>query len=124
MARTPERSLSPQEETVMRVIWTRGQCTADQVRRDLDGEQQLKDSTVRTVLRRLEEKGYLKHRVEGRTDVYCERLPAQRTAAQAVRQIIDRFCDGSLERLLRRHGRRQDALRGSARGPRPQDRPR
>ena len=60
----------------------------------------MKDSTVRTVLRRLEEKGYLVHEVSGRTYVYRERVPARKEAAQAVRQIVDRFCEGSVEQLL------------------------
>jgi BlaI family transcriptional regulator, penicillinase repressor len=100
MARSPRRALSPQEETMMRVIWKRGPCTAEQVRQELSATQPLKDSTVRTVLRRLEEKGYLTHEVEGRTYIYRERVAAQRAAIQGVRQIVERFCGGSVERLL------------------------
>ncbi len=73
--------------------------TADQVREALASRRALKDSTIRTVLRRLEEKGYLAHRVEGRTYVYTG-VNAQNVAARAVRQIIDRFCGGSVEQLI------------------------
>ena len=100
MARSTRRSMSPLEDTVMRVVWARGPCTAEDVRQALEHEQALKDSTVRTLLRRLEEKGYLTHKVDGRTYVYRGTLPAQKAAAQAVRQIVDRFCEGSVERLL------------------------
>ena len=100
MARPMKRSMSPLEDTVMRVIWARGPCTAEDVRQALLREQPMKDSTVRTVLGRLEEKGYLVHEVVGRTYVYRERVPAQKAAAQAVRQIVDRFCEGSVEQLL------------------------
>jgi predicted transcriptional regulator len=70
------------------------------VRQALARKQPMKDSTVRTVLRRLEEKGYLSHEVSGRTYVYRERVPARKAATQAVRQIVDRFCEGSVEQLL------------------------
>jgi BlaI family transcriptional regulator, penicillinase repressor len=100
MARPTKRLMSPLEDTVMRVIWTRGPCTADDVRQALSRKQPMKDSTVRTVLRRLEDKGYLTHEVSGRTYVYRERVPARKAATQAVRQIVDRFCEGSVEQLL------------------------
>jgi BlaI family penicillinase repressor len=100
MARPMKRSMSPLEDTVMRVIWARGPCTAEDVRQALLRKQPMKDSTVRTVLGRLEEKGYLVHEVAGRTYVYRERVPAQKAAAQAVRLIVDRFCKGSVEQLL------------------------
>lgn len=60
----------------------------------------LKETTVRTLLRRLEQKGYLKHKEEGRAYVYCAVEPARSLAARAVRQIIDRFCQGSVEELV------------------------
>jgi BlaI family transcriptional regulator, penicillinase repressor len=100
MAIPAKRSMSPLEDTVMRVIWARGPCTADDVRQALSRKQPMKDSTVRTVLRRLEDKGYLTHEVSGRTYVYRERVPARKAATQAVRQIVDRFCEGSVEQLL------------------------
>jgi predicted transcriptional regulator len=61
----------------------------------------LKDATIRTVLRRLEEKGYVTHTVLGGTFVYQATETAEATAASAVRNIIERFCGGSLERALR-----------------------
>ena len=69
-------------------------------RTQLEKTQQLKDSTVRTILRRLEEKGYVEHEVEGRTYVYRPRVKSQHVAIDAVRGIIDRFCGGSVEDLL------------------------
>jgi BlaI family penicillinase repressor len=92
--------MSPLEETVMNVIWARGPCTGDDVRKALWRKQAMKESTVRTVLHRLEQKGYLVHDVAGRTYVYRERVPARKAAAQAVRQIVKRFCEGSVEQLL------------------------
>ena len=55
---------------------------------------------MRTVLRRLEEKGYLAHTVEDRTFVYRPAESPQRVAGRAVKRIVDWFCDGSVEALL------------------------
>jgi BlaI family penicillinase repressor len=88
------------ESAVMQVVWSKGRVTADDVRQALARRQDLKDSTVRTILRRLEEKGYVEHDVDGRTYVYRPRVEPQNVASQQVRGIIDRFCRGSVENLL------------------------
>jgi predicted transcriptional regulator len=88
------------EQLLMEFIWSHGRCTADVCREALLPARALKDSTVRTVLRRLEEKGLLKHQVEGRTFFYEATQPQRHFAARAVKQIIDRFCGGSVEQLL------------------------
>lgn len=100
MAREKKPELSPLENRVMNVIWDRGTATAEDVRGALAPDQPLKDSTVRTVLRRLEEKGFATHTVEGRTYVYSPKVAPQNVASEAVRGIIERFCDGSVEDLL------------------------
>lgn len=84
----------------MRVVWERGSVTAEQIRVQLACSRPMKDSTVRTVLRRLEEKGYVKHTTERRTFVFSPTVASHRVATEAVRGIIDRFCDGSVENLL------------------------
>ena len=60
----------------------------------------LKDPTIRTVLRRLEEKGYVTHSVVSGTFIYRAKESAETTAATAVQGIVERFCGGSLERVL------------------------
>ena len=55
---------------------------------------------MRTLLGRLENKGYLEHEAEGRAYIYRAAEPARNLAARAVRQIIDRFCQGSVEELV------------------------
>ena len=86
------------ERSVLLIVWRLGSVTADQVREELD--RPLKDSTVRTVLRRLEEKGYLTHRIEDRTFIYRPAQSRQRVAGRAAKRIVDWFCDGSVEALL------------------------
>lgn len=94
------KPLSQLEHLVMEFLWAHGPASAEQAREALAPRRPLKDSTVRTILRRLEEKGYLTHRLEGRTYIYTGVEPPQNVAAGAVRQIIDRFCGGSVEQLL------------------------
>lgn len=93
-------SVGPLENAVLHVLWERGTATADDVRVALEKSRKLKESTVRTLLRRLEEKGFVAHDVDGRTFIYRPRVAPQNVATQAVRGIIDRFCSGSVEALL------------------------
>jgi len=86
------------ERGILSIVWQKGEITAEQVREELD--RPLKDSTVRTVLRRLEEKGYLAHSVDNRTFLYRPAESRQRVAGRAVKRIVDWFCDGSVEALL------------------------
>ena len=60
----------------------------------------MKESTIRTVLRRLEEKGYVRHTTEGRTFIFSASQDRQNVAVRAVKSIIDRFCGGSAEELV------------------------
>lgn len=86
------------ERSVLLIVWHLGSVTADQVREELD--RPLKDSTVRTVLRRLEEKGYLTHNIDDRAFVYRPAQSRQRVAGRAVKRIVDWLCEGSVEALL------------------------
>ena len=100
MGRNTWNDLSGLEELVMSHVWSSGSVTAEDVRTSLAARHPMKDSTVRTILRRLESKGYLTHTVEGRTYLYRPLDPGESVAAQAVRRIVDRFCNGSIEQLL------------------------
>ena len=100
MTRNAWNDLSGLEELVMSFCWSNGSSTAEDVRTSLAERHPMKDSTVRTVLRRLEGKGYLTHSVEGRTYRYRPVDRGEKVAAQAVSRIVDRFCNGSLEQLL------------------------
>ena len=86
------------ERDVMQLVWAHAPITAEIVREKL--ARRLKESTVRTVLRRLEDKGYVQHVVDGRTYVYHAAQPRGRVAAKAVQRIVDWFCNGSIEEVL------------------------
>jgi BlaI family transcriptional regulator, penicillinase repressor len=88
------------ENEVMQAVWDGGSCTVEAVHRIVARKRKLKETSVRTLLRRLEKKGYLKHESDGRAYIYRAVEPARSLAARAVRQIIDRLCQGSLEELV------------------------
>ena len=94
----PLPDLGELEYGILHLVWQRGPVSAEQCREALD--RPLKESTVRTVLRRLEEKGFVRHRVEGRTFLYEAVERPNRVAVRAVQAIVDRFCGGSFEQLL------------------------
>ena len=94
------KTISELEQLVMDYVWAHAPVTAEACREGLEANRPLKDSTIRTLLRRLEAKGYLRHEVDGRTFLYRPTEQQQTVAARAVRQIIDRLCGGSVEQLL------------------------
>jgi BlaI family penicillinase repressor len=86
------------EHEVMQLVWAHGPVTAESVREHL--KKPLKESTVRTVLRRLEDKGFVTHTVEGRTFHFEAAEKRGAVAAKAVQRIVNWFCNGSLEEVL------------------------
>lgn len=92
--------LTDLENTIMRAVWDAEPCTVDAVHLAVSRSRRLKETSTRTLLRRLEQKGYLTHEEAGRAYVYRAVEPARSLAARAVRQIIDRFCQGSVEELV------------------------
>lgn len=94
------KNLGEVEQAVMDYIWTQGRSSAEACREALASSRPMKDSTIRTVLRRLEEKGYVRHEIEGRTFIYSASEARQNVAVRAVKGIIDRFCGGSAEQLV------------------------
>jgi BlaI family penicillinase repressor len=86
------------ERDVMQLVWTGGPLTSEAVRERLS--RPLKESTVRTVLRRLEDKGFVTHSVQGRTYVFQAAEARREVAARAVRRIADWLCNGSVEEVL------------------------
>jgi BlaI family transcriptional regulator, penicillinase repressor len=86
------------EREILHLVWKNGASTADRVQKAVS--RPLKESTIRTVLKRLEAKGHLTHRVDQRTFIYEAADTRGRAAARAVKRIVDRFCGGSLEEVL------------------------
>lgn len=82
----------------MQLVWKHGPANAEELRAKLS--RPLKESTVRTVLRRLEEKGYVRHEVEGRTFIFSAVTPPAEVAERGVRGIAAWLYRGSVADLL------------------------
>jgi BlaI family penicillinase repressor len=92
--------LSPAQREIMDIVWQRGEVTAHEVRRVLALTRNVARNTVRTLLERMEDKGWLKHRAEGRTFLYTAARPRHDTIGQKVREIVETVCGGSPETLV------------------------
>jgi predicted transcriptional regulator len=97
---THRRPLTELQQAILDHLWSSGPATAEQIREALLPAHRLKDSSVRTLLRRLEVRRYVSHRLEGKAFVYEAMMAPTRVAAHSVRQIIDRFWAGSVEQFL------------------------
>ncbi|MGB8521686.1 MAG: BlaI/MecI/CopY family transcriptional regulator [Candidatus Acidiferrales bacterium] len=94
------KNIGEVEQMVMDYVWAHGPVSAEVCREALAARRPMKESTIRTVLRRLEQKGYVAHEVSGRTFIYRAAELRQNVAVRAVKNIIDRFCGGSAEELV------------------------
>jgi BlaI family transcriptional regulator, penicillinase repressor len=94
------KGLGEVEQMVMDFVWSHGPCSSESCREGLAATRPMKDSTVRTVLRRLEQKGFVSHAIDGRTFMYRAAENRENVAVRAVKSIIDRFCGGSAEELV------------------------
>jgi predicted transcriptional regulator len=78
-------SLAKSELEVARIVWNLGSASVRQVLEAMPADRGLDFKTVQTYLRRLEAKGYLRTRTEGRTKIYTAKVRPQ----QVVHQVID-----------------------------------
>jgi predicted transcriptional regulator len=92
--------LTPAQGEIMEIIWERGEVSASEVRRVLAQTRAVARNTVRTLLERMEEKGWITHREEGRTFLYSAAQPRQVTIGQKVQEVIETVCGGSAEALV------------------------
>jgi BlaI family penicillinase repressor len=95
-----QKGLGELEQQVMEFLWEHGPATGEAVRTAVGKARVLTDSTIRTVLRRLEAKQYVKHEMDGRQFLYSSAREPRKVAAEAVRSALKNFCRGSLEELL------------------------
>ena len=98
MAKNVDIHLTDRESDVMRVLWERGSCTVAEVRDGLADE--LAYTTVLTILRTLEAKGYVSHEEEGRTYRYFAAVEQQAARKSALRHLAGKLFQGSAELLM------------------------
>lgn len=96
----PDEPLSPAQREIMEIIWEQGEAAAIEIKERLADGRDLAKETVRTMLQRMEEKGWLTHRVVGRTFFYSAAFPKSGAVGQSVVELINTVCGGSPERLV------------------------
>ena len=96
----PRPALAKSELEVARIVWRLGSATVRQILEQLPKNRGLELKTVQTYLRRLEAKGYVKTRKEGRSKVYIPKIRPDRVVREVVDDFIDRMFDGEAIPLL------------------------
>lgn len=100
MGRDAQQPLTDAQREIMEIVWTRGEATVAEVREALAGRRDLARNTVQTMMVRLEERGWLKHREEGRTFFYSANVPRTASLGAKVAQMVDRLFAGSPEDMV------------------------
>ena len=98
MANTLHALLSRRERQIMDILFRRGRATAGEVMEELPGAPSY--STVRTQLRVLETKGYVRHEEQGLRYVYMPAIRRNAARKSAVRHLVETFFDGSAEKAV------------------------
>ncbi len=100
MARKKSSTLTEAEVRLMNVLWARGSSTVSDVLDALPGDPPIVYNTVLTTLRILEDKGYVKHKKDGRAFLYLPRVPREQAQKSALRVLLSRFFENSAEQLV------------------------
>ena len=103
MNKLPEKNrhpLSRAQRELMELIWDKGEASVAEITTALNTQRPVARNTVRTLLERMEEKGWLSHRKEGRSYVYSATVPREESLGQRVKDIVEKACGGSPEKLM------------------------
>ena len=101
-------SLSASETEILRLVWTLGEGTVQQVCERLPRRRKIAYATVQTLLRRLERKGYVRHRSEGKAHVFFPAVQQEHVIKRSVNDFLERLFGGDpipLVQHLAEHGR-------------------
>jgi predicted transcriptional regulator len=98
--RRPHPTLTPQELAIMKVVWRLETVTVRDVYEAIRARRPIAYTTVMTMMRILEEKGYLLKSSSDRAHVYTPAKPRQQVMGAMVRDFVDRVFDGAPDSLL------------------------
>jgi predicted transcriptional regulator len=99
MPRKRSATLTEGEQRLMEVLWDIGHGTVAQVLEALPRRERTAFNTVQTMLRIMEQKGYLRHEEAGRAFVYYPLVDRVAASRAALRNLLNRFFDNSAELL-------------------------
>ncbi len=101
-------ALSPSETEILRLVWQLDKATVQDVCNKLPAKRKIAYATVQTLLRRLEKKGYLKHRIRGKAHVFFAAVKSEKVIKRSVGDFLDRLFGGDpipLMQYLAEHGK-------------------
>ena len=108
MVRKNLQALSPSETEILRLVWQLDKATVQEVCDKLPARRKIAYATVQTLLRRLENKGYLKHDVRGKAHVFFAAVKKEHVVKRSVGDFLDRLFGGDpipLMQYLAEHGK-------------------
>jgi predicted transcriptional regulator len=100
MAKAETNPLTTAQREIMEIVWESGEVTVADVRAALSASRDVARNTVQTMMVRLEERGWLTHREDGRTFVYSAKLARKASLGAKVSQMVDRMFSGSPEEMV------------------------
>ena len=101
-------ALSPSETEILRLVWQLDKATVQDVCNKLPAKRKIAYATVQTLLRRLEKKGYVKHRIRGKAHVFFAAVKSENVIKRSVSDFLDRLFGGDpvpLMQYLAEHGK-------------------
>jgi BlaI family penicillinase repressor len=101
-------AVSPAETEILRLVWQLDKATVQEVCDSLPAKRKITYATVQTLLRRLERKGYLKHRIRGKAHVFFAAVNSEKVIKRSVSDFLDRLFGGDpvpLMQYLAEHGK-------------------
>ena len=93
--------ISKGEMEVARTIWKLGTATVGQVHEAMPGSRKMDYSTVQTYIRRLEEKGYLNSKRDGRTKIYSAKVRPGTVIGETINDMMEQLFDGQVIPLVK-----------------------
>ena len=108
MTKRKLQAVSPAETEILRLVWQLDKATVQDVCNKLPAKRKIAYATVQTLLRRLEKKGYVKHRIRGKAHVFFAAVKSENVIKRSVNDFLDRLFGGDpipLMQYLAEHGK-------------------
>jgi predicted transcriptional regulator len=93
------RKMTSTEEEIMKIIWRIAPCTVSQILDEIE-EARPPHSTISSVVRILEKKGFLSHKAYGRTYEYRPTISQEDYSKKSISQLVEDYFDGSFNQLV------------------------
>jgi len=96
----PDQTPTERELEILKILWTEGEASVREVYDEMSRTAPIVQNTVQAFLRTMEEKGLVRHRVEGRTFIYLPVPRHEETKKRMVSRVLHRVFDGAMDQLV------------------------